>query len=72
MKIVEISSAFRYFNVMLAKKGPVRVVPEPRIPRTPLEHLHARRLALDSLIESLEEYDRYRARRLNAHKRRIA
>ena len=71
-KIIEIFCTFRYFKSMLAKKGPVRAVPAPRAPRTPLEQLQARRLAINTLIESLEEYDQYRARRLDEGKRKSA
>ena len=58
---------------MLAKKAPAStVVPRPRTSRTPLENLYARHMAIDVVIESLEDYDRYRARRLDEHKRKSA
>jgi hypothetical protein len=34
--------------------------------------LRARRIAIDSLIQSLEEYDRFRARQLEESKRKTA
>jgi hypothetical protein len=43
-----------------------------RIYRTRMEYLQARRSALNVLIQSLEEYDRYRARRLDTRKRKTA
>jgi hypothetical protein len=57
---------------MLAKKGPARAVRGPRNSRASLEHLYARRLAIDTVIDSLEDYDRYRARRLDERKRKSA
>jgi hypothetical protein len=57
---------------MLAKKGPAIEVLGPRTSRTPLENLYARRLAIDALIESLEDYDRCRSKRLDPGKRKIA
>jgi hypothetical protein len=57
---------------MLAKKVPAPVVSGSRNPRLLLENLYARRLAIDTVIESLEEYDRYRARRLDERKRKCA
>ncbi|MCU1234803.1 MAG: hypothetical protein JWP63_2770 [Candidatus Solibacter sp.] len=45
---------------MFAKKGSASPTP-PRIYRKELEYLYARRTAIDTLIESLEEYDRFRA-----------
>jgi hypothetical protein len=59
---------------MLAKKAPasVVVVPRPRTSGTPLEDLYARHMAIDSVIETLEDYDRYRARRLDERKRKSA
>jgi hypothetical protein len=57
---------------MLAKKAPASAVPGPRNSKAPLETLYARHMAIDILIESLEEYGRYRARRLDEHKRKSA
>ena len=37
-----------------------------------LEYLYARRSAIDSLIQSLEEYDRFRARQMEEPKRKSA
>jgi hypothetical protein len=44
------------------KKAPVMIAP-PRISRKCLEHLYARRSAIDALILSLETYDRSRGKR---------
>jgi hypothetical protein len=56
---------------MLAKKVSNPTSPA-RINRKELEYLYARRSAIDSLIQSLEEYDRFRARRLEVMKRKSA
>jgi hypothetical protein len=56
---------------MLAKKGTVPTSPA-RLNRKELEYLYARRTAIDSLIHSLEEYDRFRSRRLELTKRKSA
>jgi hypothetical protein len=56
---------------MLAKKGLPPTSPA-RPNRKELEYLYARRSAIDSLIQSLEEYDRFRARRLEEPKRKTA
>jgi hypothetical protein len=40
--------------------------------RKELKYLYARRLAIDSLIESLEEYDRFRVVPREKSERRIA
>jgi cell division protein FtsB len=40
--------------------------------RKELEQLHARRMAIATLIESLEDYDRFRARRFEASRLRTA
>jgi hypothetical protein len=71
-KNIEISRIIRYFNTMLAKKGAARAVRGPRNSRASLENLYARRLAIDTVIDSLEDYDRYRARRLDERKRKSA
>jgi hypothetical protein len=47
---------------MLAKKSPPPVI-SARGPRRELEYLYARRSAVVNLIQSLEEYDRFRAKR---------
>ena len=46
---------------MVAKKEPLSTNSPTRIHRKQLEYLYARRLALDTLIQSLEGYDRFRA-----------
>lgn len=54
------------------KKAPVMIASH-RASRKNLEHLYARRSAIDALIQSLEEYDRYRAKRtLGEIKRKTA
>lgn len=54
---------------MDAKKLPVSM---PRAYKSQLEYLYARRLAVDTLIASLRDYDRCRSKRLNARKRQRA
>jgi hypothetical protein len=56
---------------MILKKAPV-VNTGTRRYRTELRALYARRSAINALIESLVEYDRYRLRRLDASKRKTA
>jgi hypothetical protein len=56
---------------MLAKKGLSQTSPA-RINRKELEYLYARRMAIDTLIQSLQEYDRFRARRMEEPKRKSA
>lgn len=41
------------------------VLPPARGVRKELEHLYSRRSAIDALIQSLEEYDRFRALRMD-------
>lgn len=53
------------------KKPPVMIV-TARTSRKNLEHLYARRSAIDALIESLQEYDRFREKRTGEDKRRTA
>jgi hypothetical protein len=48
--------------MLLPKKEPVMIAPA-RSSRIDLEHLYARRSAIDDLIQSLEEYDRFREKR---------
>jgi hypothetical protein len=55
----------------LPKKSPVVIAPF-RVSRKNLEHLYARRSAIDALIQSLEVYDRYRAKRATEVKRKTA
>jgi hypothetical protein len=52
---------------MCAKK-PVSTV-DVRISRRQLDSLYARRTAIDALIQSLEDYDRCRAKRLAGERR---
>jgi hypothetical protein len=49
------------------RKPPVMIAPA-RFTRKELEHLYARRSAIDELIQSLEEYDRFKARRASEEK----
>ena len=51
---------------------PYLVIDSTRNPRKALKSLYARRLAIDALIQSLEEYNRYRAKRLDPAKRKTA
>ena len=55
----------------LAKRSPVAMVPSRNLKKT-LEHLYARRSAVDTLIQSLEVYDRFRAQRVENEKRQTA
>jgi len=55
---------------MLAKKGLSTSPARPA--RKELDYLRARRIAIDSLIQSLEEYDRFRERRSEEPKRKTA
>jgi hypothetical protein len=60
---------------MFAKKEPPASssLPEYRKAyRKELEYLYARRSAIDSLIDSLEDYDRFRAIRPNAGEQQTA
>ncbi|HTS24965.1 MAG TPA: hypothetical protein VMH81_03775 [Bryobacteraceae bacterium] len=53
------------------KKATVTIGPV-RFARKNLEHLYARRSAIDALIRSLQDYDRYRAKGTTEHKRKTA
>jgi hypothetical protein len=55
--------------MLLMKKTPV-MIPPPRISRKNLEHLYARRSAIDALIVSLEEYNRFREKRAASEDKR--
>ena len=55
---------------MIAKKG--SPTSPDRLNRKELEYLYARRTAIDSLIQSLQDYDRFRARRLEEPHRKSA
>jgi len=56
---------------MFAKKS-LATPPPARPYRKELEYLYARRSAIDTLIQSLEEYDRFRAIRGENSKRKSA
>lgn len=56
---------------MFAKKAPV-AISSGRGYKTELDYLYARRVAIDALIQSLEEYDRHRAKRIEDGKRKSA
>ena len=56
---------------MLAKKGLYPTSPA-RMNRKELDYLYARRSAIDTLIQSLEEYNRFRARQCEEPKRKSA
>ena len=56
---------------MFAKKEPT--TPSPVLAyRKKLEYLYARRSAVDNLIESLQDYDRFRETRTDESERRMA
>jgi len=57
---------------MLAKKGLSPTSPKAQMNRKELDYLYARRAAIDCLIQSLEEYDRFRARQLGQSERKTA
>ena len=56
---------------MFAKKT-VNVPAPPRTYRKELEYLYARRQAVDALIETLQEYNRFRGFRGESPKRKTA
>jgi len=56
---------------MLAKKPPIHIT-SARGHQEELENLYARRTKIDSLIRSLEEYDRLRSRARDDGKRKYA
>jgi hypothetical protein len=56
---------------MFAKKKLPASSPVPAY-RKELEYLYARRSAIDSLIESLEDYDRFRVIRMDESERQTA
>jgi hypothetical protein len=56
---------------MVAKKG-ISSDPSTRENRKALEYLYARRAAIDSLIQSLEQYDRFRTLRFSEPKQKMA
>jgi hypothetical protein len=53
------------------KKVPVEIGPS-RLSQKQLEDLYARRSAIDALIASLEEYNRFRSTRIVEDKRKLA
>jgi hypothetical protein len=57
---------------MFAKKPTSPSPPPDRGYRKELEYLHARKSAVDNLIQSLEEYDRFRSTRTEDRKRESA
>ena len=56
---------------MFVKKASMSTSPS-REHRKQLQYLYARRTAIDTLIQSLEEYDRFRALRIAGRKRKSA
>ena len=56
---------------MFAKKALASPVPA-RVFRKELEYLYARRVAIDSLIQSLQKYDQFRTLRSSSSKRKTA
>ena len=59
LKSIVNNQVFWYNSTMFAKKE-IPMSASARAYRQELEYLYARRSAIDSLIESLEEYDRSR------------
>jgi hypothetical protein len=61
---------------MLVKKSPASITTTTvfaiRSVDKQLQDLYSRRSAVESLIESLQEYDRCRTRRLELHKQKTA
>jgi len=53
------------------KKVPAVISPSP-LSQKQLEDLYARRSAIDALIASLEEYNRFRSTRIVEDKRKLA
>ncbi len=53
------------------KKASLALVPNRELKKE-LEHLYARRSALDALIQSLEDYNRWRIQRIANQKRQTA
>lgn len=56
---------------MQAKKTALSLSPA-RLRKLQLQYLYARRSAITNLIASLQEYDRYRSRRLEAGRFKVA
>jgi|KBSMisStandDraft_5_1062788.scaffolds.fasta_scaffold10300580_1 hypothetical protein len=57
--------------MLLAKKEPDTAANGPSYQKQ-LEFLYARRSTIDALIQSLEQYDRFRERRVNDRERQSA
>jgi hypothetical protein len=57
--------------MLFAKKDPPASAPAPAY-RKELEYLYARRSAVDTLIESLKDYDRFRETRPDYSQRQTA
>ena len=55
----------------LAKKAPVVMAPVGAYQKE-LQYLYERRMAIDTLIESLQTYERYRAKSIAGEKRKSA
>ncbi len=62
---------FWYICTMFVKKAPNSASPV-RAHRKQLEYLYARRSAIDALIQTLEDYGRFRSMRVSATKRKSA
>ena len=56
---------------MTAKKAPMPTSPA-RAHRKQLQYLYARRSAIDALIQTLQDYDRFRAFHISDRKRKSA
>ena len=56
----------------MSAKNDLPAPPAVHAYRMELEYLYARRSAVDSLIESLEDYDRFRETRTDESKRQTA
>jgi hypothetical protein len=56
---------------MIVKKPSPSLTPRPENQKE-LQFLYARRTAIDTLIQSLERYDRFRARSADMRKQRTA
>ena len=57
---------------MFAKKAPSSSTSSSRGNRKELDYLYARKSAIDALIQSLEDYDRFRAKTSTARKLKMA
>jgi hypothetical protein len=72
MPIVYCCTFWYMCTMLFQKKVPITLIPSRSLKKE-LEYLYARRSAIDSLIESLEGYTRYRTERvLRPDKRRTA